>query len=169
MEQILTRMACVARILSAQNEQLGRPLGASDLDDIGQDVLLLVWRKLPTFEGRSSLESWVFRICQIEILSHLRKRRRAPTLDPESIDAAKALPVAASDVLAVERVLRLLEELSPESQRVIRMKHFDMLTFEEIAERLAVSPNTAKTNYYRALFKLRQRFRDVDLDPAGDS
>ncbi len=169
MEQILDRMSCVPRILSAQNEQLGRPLGASDLDDVGQDVMLLVWQKLPTFEGRATLESWVYRICQLEILTFLRRQRRRPALDPDSVDAASADPGSTPDVFAIERALRLLQELPWESERVIRLKHFEMLTFEEIGAKLAISSNTAKTTYYRALLKLRERFQGGELATAGAS
>ena len=39
--------------------------------------------------------------------------------------------------------------------RVIRLRHFDSLPFEEIARRLAVPISTAKTHYRRGLDKLR--------------
>jgi RNA polymerase sigma-70 factor (ECF subfamily) len=165
-DEILRRMQCVTRFVSAQNEQLGRALDASALEDVVQEVMILVWRKLAVFEGRSTLESWVFRICQLEVLAALRKRRRQPELAAETQMAEVASPEDVSDVFAIERVIRLLESLPAESHRVLRLKHFDQLTFEEIAQRLVISPNTAKTLYYRALLRLRGQFRLDDSSAA---
>lgn len=171
-DELMSRLSCVPRMVSAQNAELGRPLDATTLDDVTQEVLVLVWKKLATFEGRATLESWTFRICQLEVLAQVRRRRRVGAIADADLAAAAASSAAASsvvdrDVIALERAMRLLEELPEESQRVVRMKHFDSLTFEEIALRLAISPSTAKSLYYRALLRLRQRFQDVDLAAMG--
>ena len=42
---------------------------------------------------------------------------------------------------------------------MIRLKHFQELTFEEISSRLSIPANTAKTKYYRGLEKLRETLR----------
>ena len=56
-----------------------------------------------------------------------------------------------------------LSMLSPGESEVIRLKHFAQMTFEEIAERLGISANTAKTRYYRGLERLRG-WLDSDRD-----
>jgi DNA-directed RNA polymerase specialized sigma24 family protein len=38
---------------------------------------------------------------------------------------------------------------------VIRAKHFDGLTFDEIGARLGIPSNTAKTHYYRGIERMR--------------
>jgi RNA polymerase sigma-70 factor, ECF subfamily len=159
MDEVMRRIQCVPRFASAQNDQLGRPLDAAALDDVVQEVSILVWRKLAAFEGRSTLESWIYRVSQFEVLAAIRKRRRAPLAEPVAMALAVAVTDRSNDVFAIERALRLLEELPPESHRILRMKHFDDLTFDEIGARLGLSPNTAKTLYYRALLRLRSQFR----------
>lgn len=166
-DELMRRLSCVPRMVAAQNAELGRPLDAATLEDVAQEVMILVWRKLATFEGRATLESWAFRMCQLEVLAQVRKRRRGAVATEDSLAATPEAPAHDRDVIALERVMRFLEELPDESHRIVRMKHFDSMTFEEIALRLAISQNTAKSIYYRALLRLRERFRDVDLAAMG--
>jgi RNA polymerase sigma-70 factor (ECF subfamily) len=49
---------------------------ASDLDDLVQVAAEEVFRKLPTFEGRSSLRTWVYAVCYRVLLKHRRWYRR---------------------------------------------------------------------------------------------
>ena len=64
---------------------------------------------------------------------------------------------AASDDL--ESVYVAMQRLSAAEARIMRLKHFEALTFEAIALRLSMSQNTSKTRYYRALEKLRRHLR----------
>ena len=62
-----------------------RMLGsAHDAEDAMQDVMLRAWRALPTFEGRSSIRSWLYRIATNTCLTALEKRpNRLQPLDDE--------------------------------------------------------------------------------------
>jgi RNA polymerase sigma-70 factor, ECF subfamily len=62
-----------------------RMLGsAHDAEDAMQDVMLRAWRALPRFEGRSTLQSWLYRIATNACLTALDKRpKRALPLDSE--------------------------------------------------------------------------------------
>ena len=57
---------------------------AHDAEDAMQDVMLRAWRALPTFEGRSSLRSWLYRIATNTCLTALEKRPKwVLPIDPE--------------------------------------------------------------------------------------
>jgi RNA polymerase sigma factor (sigma-70 family) len=49
-----------------------------------------------------------------------------------------------------------LDGLAARERRVVELKHFEDLTFDEIGARLATSPNTVKTWYYEALADLKR-------------
>ena len=55
----------------------------------------------------------------------------------------------------VEEVHEGLRKIGREEAEVIRLKHFEGQTFEEISRHLGLSPNTVKTRYYRGLEELR--------------
>ena len=68
-DEFIERMRCVPGILAALNARCGRQLDEHLLADVVQDVLIVVWSKLPEFQGTGRLELWVYRICQFELMN----------------------------------------------------------------------------------------------------
>lgn len=150
------RMRCVPRVLAILNRRCAGSLAAEDLHDLAQEALLQIWQRLETFEARATLETWTERFCFHLFMNRLRSRRRERsrnTAVPQDELVAERGHAPALD----EGLLRALEELGPPEADILRLKHFDELTFEEIGTLLGISPNTAKTQYYRGLRWLRQR------------
>jgi len=164
-ERFVRRMNCVPMILASQNSKLGRALSPVEIQDLAQDALLTIWKKLDTFGGLSGLETWVYRICCLELLNAIRsqrRRRRVATLDEEPA-AAPAIDQR-PNLLEYEHVHRGLERIEPPEADVIRLKHFQGLSFEEIAVRLSIPANTSKTRYYRGLKKLEEILRALETE-----
>jgi RNA polymerase sigma-70 factor (ECF subfamily) len=158
LDGFLERMRCVPLIVTALNAKLGRPLDANELNDVSQDTLMTIWQRLGAFEGRSTLETWVYRFCSFMLLNAIRKRRRARVRE-ELADDATERAAALEPWATYDDVHRAIDRLSSQEAACVRLKHFDDLTFEEIGSRLSISPNTAKTQYYRGLRKLRDYLR----------
>ncbi len=158
-EAFLERLKCVPRMLAFKNSQLGSPLNRIELEDVSQDILLAVWRKLDQYTGQGNLESWVYRFCFLELMARIRSLGRQQRLLRDAALDAPAAGRPPPDPVRYEEMYRCLNALGNPVADVIRLKHFEELTFEEIAERLQVSTNTAKTRYYRALPQLRQLLR----------
>ena len=74
-----------------------------------------------------------------------------PGLD-ESLSAPPS--VHAADFEGLEGALA---DLGPPAEGIVRLKHYEGLTFREIGSRLEISPNSAKTHYYRGIEWLRER------------
>ena len=156
----LRRMRCIPLSLAGQNARLGRPLNDQDLEDVAQEVLVLIWNRLGTYAGLSTLETWVYRFSAFTLMNAIRRRRtrlRVGELDAEAADTGPADPRA--QFLEYEHVHRALERLDPVDADVVRLKHFEELTFEEIGGRLGLPTNTAKTKYYRGLGRLHEALK----------
>lgn len=158
MGTLLERLRCVPRMLAQRNARLGRPFGREELEDVSQEVLIAVWRKLETFRGECPLEAWVHRFAQLELLYRLRRKDRrlplaadVPAEDRPEPEVEDRLP----DPFEQEQVQDALERLGPPESDILRMRHFEELAFGEIAERLGAPLNTTKTRYYRGLQKVR--------------
>jgi RNA polymerase sigma-70 factor (ECF subfamily) len=166
LEAFLQRMKCVPRMLAYKNARMGAPMNAQELEDVAQDILLAIWGKLRSYNGQGPLESWVYRFCFLELMARLRSRGRRQRLLQE-------LPVPPSGTDSepacerYEEVYRGLDNLGTEAASLLRLKHFEELTFEEIGVRLGLSANTAKTRYYRALPRLRQLLAEEALQEQG--
>lgn len=154
--QFIDRMGCVPRFLSSRNARMGRPLSQTELQDVTQEVLTIVWRKLASFEGKSSLETWVYRICAFEFSNALRRHRRRETGVTHDEEVLLQVPEETAEPVGdVEALREELDRLQDDEADIIRLKHYDDLTFAEIGERLGLSDNTAKTRYYRGLRRLK--------------
>ena len=156
-ETFLERMRCVPRMLASRNQRLGSPIDASELEDLAQETLIAVWRKLSTYNGSAPLEAWVYRFVHLEMLYRLRQRGRRPALLGEApVDTpAPSEETVLEDESAL--IYGIVETVGPPEADIIRWKHFDGLTFREISDRLSMELGTVKSRYYRGLSKLRER------------
>ena len=153
------RMEFVSRYLNAENQRLGRPLSSDELRDLRQDVLLSVWKKLGSYEGRAALRTWVFPFCSLGLRRWLSKRQRrkgivVPLWD-EALDGLSGSHRSSPEE-GKETLFSLLRHLSPREAQIVRLKVLECLEFGEIARQLKLSKSSVKTPYYRSLLKLQQ-------------
>lgn len=167
-EAFVQRMRCIPRFLAASNRRFGRPLSSEDLADASQQVFALVWSKADEFRGTARLETWVYPFCRLTFANVMRRElRRGAAADGSRREVAQ--PEAQrgeGEHMDDAQLLAALDGLEPESALVLRLKLFEGLTFEEIAERLSIPANTAKSRHYRGLAELRGRLRS--LRPEGE-
>jgi RNA polymerase sigma-70 factor (ECF subfamily) len=147
----------------------------SSVEDVVQEVFFVVHRKLPDFEGRSSLKTWVYSIALHVVRHHQRSLRRkdghhAALGDAqleELPDGRSGGPLAAAETRdTVRRLDGLLRALDDDKREVFVLAHLEEMTAPEIAEVLGENVNTvysrlraAKEQFEAALE--RQRVRDA--------
>ena len=160
LDSLSRRLSCVPRIVNSINQRYGRPLTTTDVADLSQDVVVLLWEKMSQFEGRATLETWAYRHALFASLNRFRKvaRRRRVQSGSWSAGIEGVAAPTPPDLAEAEQVERSLEELGPPQSEVIRLKHFEDRTFAEIGAILGIPANTAKTHYYRGLQWLRRHF-----------
>lgn len=152
-EQFVERMSFTACALRGLNRRLGGPLSGEDLDDLTQDILVSLWPRLAQYNGASALETWIYGFCFNGIMNAVRKGRRRGRQEPFEDDRpARVESAPDSEELALVR--SAMADLEERYERVIRLRFYEELSFEQIGARLALSTNTAKTNFYRGLKRL---------------
>jgi len=138
-----------------------RRLGVPDsaVDDVVQEVFIVVHRQLATFEGRSSMKTWLFGILRNLVLRQRRswaRRGREEALEESEVQAGEA---GADEQLAesqARRVLHaLLAGLDDDKRAVFVLHEIDEVPMKEIAAALDVNANTA----YSRLRLGREEFR----------
>jgi len=147
------RLECIPRFLHHRNEQMGRPLAAQELPDLAQDAKAIVWRKLPEYEGRARLDTWVFRICSFELMNRIRAGARHARVFTGEEDGERIAREPAREGRLPDRGL---SRLPADEEAILRRKHYDERSFEEIGRELGLSPSGVKHRYYGALRHLRQ-------------
>lgn len=127
---------------------LSRGVPRAAVDDVVQEVFMVVHRKLGTFEGRSSLRTWLWTIVRRVVRDYLQKHGNAPAGEPLVEDHASTAqgPAEALDQKDAAAVLdRLLARMSDVQREVFVMYEIEEMTGAEIAEALAVNENTVRT------------------------
>ena len=141
-----------------------------DAEDALQDTFLRVYLARETFEGRSSIYSWLTRIAINSALIILRKRRtRAEVLfDPQPDDRGEKIcfevkdsapnPEEACDLHHCQlKTLRALGHLDPRLREPIRMQLMHGRSVKEISRALNISEAAVKARLYRARQRLCAR------------
>jgi RNA polymerase sigma-70 factor (ECF subfamily) len=154
-----------------------RPRSAAE--EVVQDTWLGVLRGLPSFEGRSSLRTWIFRILVNQARTRGVRESRSvpfsalgsdadPAVDPDRFlpdgrwaarprawsDSPEALLLSAE---AQEQVLRAIEELSPAQREVITLRDVEGWSSAEVREALDLSEANQRVLLHRARSKVRAR------------
>lgn len=125
-----------------------RRLGAepSSLDDIVQEVFVIAHRRLPSFEGRSSLGTWLFGITLRVARDYRRARARQPleaALNPDLHSEVSPGPGERLERSEAIRLLyRILDELSDEHREVFVMAELEQMPMSTIAVTLDINENT---------------------------
>jgi RNA polymerase sigma-70 factor (ECF subfamily) len=140
-----------------------------DAEDVLQETFFKALRSINTFEEKSSLATWIYRIAVNEALMVLRKRKPDPVEldhdrdDDESIET----PVEIVDWCCMPERELMDEEsrvflnqavglLSPGLKAVFLLRDVEGLSVRETAEALKVSESVVKTRLLRARLKLRE-------------
>ena len=148
-----------------------------DAEEVAQDVLMKVYRKIDAFRGDAALSSWIYRITFNTAMSRLRTGRQAraaeqqprPDAQPgdesgrsiqEPVDWSS---LADDHVLRREMRERLLRALThlPTVYRVpVLLRDIQGLSTEEASAVLHVKPQTLKSRLHRGRLILREHLAD---------
>jgi RNA polymerase sigma-70 factor (ECF subfamily) len=147
-----------------------------DAEEVTQDVLLKVFRKIAAFRGDAALSSWIYRITFNAAMSRLRSAHlgRAPELltldgtglelrEPSTQEPADWSALADDQVLRGEMRRQLIEALRhlPKVYRIpVILRDIQGLSTEEASALLHVKPQTLKSRLHRGRLILRQHLTD---------
>jgi RNA polymerase sigma-70 factor (ECF subfamily) len=140
-----------------------------EAEEAAQDVFVKIHQKMPGFQERSSLKTWVYRIAVNHCLDVLRARKRQKRFafifslfndqnemvhDPPDFDHPGVL---LEDREALENLFQKINQL-PENQRTaLILKYLDDLPQREIADIMGLSEKAVESLLQRAKINLKKR------------
>jgi RNA polymerase sigma-70 factor (ECF subfamily) len=150
-----------------------------DAEEVTQDVLMKVYRKIGAFRGDAALSSWIYRITFNTAMSRLRNTRVVRTAQQER-DRVLAAQAAAADQprtprqtpdwthMPDEMMLRAqlrravadaIRELPEIYREPVVLRDIEGLSTEEASTRLKLKDQTLKSRLHRGRLMLRERLR----------
>lgn len=132
-----------------------------DAEEAAQDTLLVVARRITTFQGRSKFSTWLYEVtancCRQTYRSLKRRAAEAPAYDetpPERPDPARTSIIAGSRVDLLD-ALEQLEEHRRDLVEPVVLRDVAGLDYAEIAARLQIPVGTVKSRIHDARRLLR--------------
>ena len=151
-----------------------------DAEEIAQDVLMKVYRRVDAFRGEAALSSWIYRITFNAAMSRLRSRRSASHFEVpehdlmvdveergghirhETPDWSRMADEALLRGQVRQKLARALPEL-PSIYRVpVILRDIEGLSTEEASERLGIKQQTLKSRLHRGRAFLRARLTEFE-------
>ena len=161
---------------------------ASDAEEVVQDVFLTVFRKIESFEARSSLGTWIYRVTTNVALNKRRGKRFEVETSLEDLlptyqddghrEGDRSYVLADWSALPDEALLsaegrreisRALDALAPDYRAVLVLRDVDGLSNEETAAALGDSISSVKSRLHRARMALRELLTRAHMGGVSDS
>jgi RNA polymerase sigma-70 factor (ECF subfamily) len=129
--------------------------------EVTQEALISAWKSLPTFEGRSSLRTWLYKMVHRRAADLQRNRRPVP-IDDQLLSrvARPAKDNPLQDVLDTELLEALqaaLDELPWLQRSCWLLKEVEGLSYAEIGEALAIPVGSVRGHLHRGRKVLAER------------
>src|SRR2546423_8037232 len=145
-----------------------------EAEDITQDVFVKVYHGIKKFEQQSSFSSWLYRIATNSALDTLDKTKRhrkniAPLTSQNNMKNETdsfnlpALPAEGPEEKVIQKELRecidsVLKKLDREQARLLVMRDFEDLSYDEIARALQLGLSAVKMRIHRSRLAFQEMF-----------
>lgn len=151
----------------------GRATGAAvalvgnrpDALDVSQEAFVRAWRHIGSFRGQSTFFAWYSRILRNASMTWLRRRhncRDVELVHDWSVPAGEADPAVLAEQNDQKRQLwQAILKLPTKHREIIVMRHFQDLSYREIAEVLEIPVGTVMSRLHSARQSLRTQLLGV--------
>jgi len=141
-----------------------------DVMDLAQKVFLTAYLKLPDFEGRSLLSTWLWGICRRVARSHRRSAvmRREVAIDPMAVEScllpSDNVPAGEACMASANAVEYVLGKLTPLQRAAFVLAEADDLDGRQIAVLLDVPLGTVRSRLRKARVRIQREVRRLSAE-----
>ena len=148
-------------------------VGRHDMaEDLTQEIFLKIFKALGTFDRRANFQTWLISVSRNLCIDHYRSVRKERELVDRSVDAADVSPVSREPdaLVTLERgdrramLHRALARLPDTLRAAVLLRDIQELSYQEIADRLALPEGTVKSRINRGRKELTRQIRRVMSD-----
>lgn len=148
-----------------------------DADEVVQETFLRCYKRLDSFESRSSFSTWLYRIasnCALDLLAKRKQEKehiveseaQEDDLNPEerSLDYASTQPGPERMLLSAElrqRVSDAMKRLTAVERTAFVLRHFEGQSITEIGGTLKLKDEAVKNTIFRAVKKMRSELEPL--------
>ena len=134
-----------------------------DAQDLSQEAFVRAYRNIKSVKPDRKFFPWFYQILKNLCISHLRKRkyRQASSLDVEGCPEAQANDCFSPEEIVdrnelKDRVWQAIAKLDEKHREVIILRHFQNMSYDQIAEALFCNKGTVTSRLYYARKRLEE-------------
>ena len=126
---------------------------SDEVNDLFQEVLINLWKGFESFEGKSKIDTWIWRVSFNTCISQERKKKRnSPIPPPIGIDLFNDKD---DDTKQVKMLYDRIHRLKP-FDRAIVLLWLENMSYEEIAAIVGITVKNVSVRLYRIKEELKQ-------------
>jgi RNA polymerase sigma-70 factor (ECF subfamily) len=144
------RMRAICRRVTADEQ---------DAQDAVQDALTAAWQRIGSFDGRSDIGTWLYRVAVNAAIDEVRRRGRRPgpsAQPPEPRDRVPGLDERVADRAALAWAVA---QLPGEYRITLVLRELCGLSYREIAQHRGIPVDTVKSRLFRGRQRLAELLR----------
>ena len=133
-----------------------------DKDDLFQDIIINLWKGLPSFKGNSKLSTWIYRVSLNTAISGFRKKKKAGFIDIEDISDSEAIspdsnPDGELRIKALHFGINKLKTV----EKAIVLLYLEDKSYDEISEIIGISKKNVSVRLVRLKRKLEKIIKPI--------
>lgn len=123
-----------------------------EVNDLFQDTLINLWKGFSAFQGKSHIQTWIWRVSLNTCISHQRKRRITTTPLTMDIDVFEGND---EDTQQIQILYNRINRLRP-FDRAIILLWLENFSYEEIAEIVGITVKNVSVRLFRIKEELKK-------------
>ncbi|NOQ93272.1 MAG: RNA polymerase sigma factor RpoE [Methylophaga sp.] len=141
--------------------------------DVAQEAFIKAYRAIPNFRGDSAFYTWLYRIAINTSKNHLTARaRRPPAVDVDAMDATnfydapelKEFETPETSLMSDElqqAIHQAIQSLPEDTATAIKLREFEGMSYEEIAEVMECPIGTVRSRIFRARDAIDKQIQEI--------
>lgn len=132
-----------------------------EADDMYQEILLQLWRSYDSFEGKASVDTWVYKVAFNTAMTYVRKTIKHRELTESISSLFKSVGQPATENCQSEILTQFVHTLG-DTDATILMMYLDGLSATDMAEVIGISPNAISARVKRIKTTFEQQYIGED-------
>ena len=146
----------------------------NEAEDITQEIFITVFKRIETFRGEASISTWLYRMavnhCKNRI-KYLSRRKTYQQGDNIEIRQSKAegymatRPDKPDEILEAKEtegmISKALQGLDEDHRTILLLRELESMSYQQIAEILALEEGTVKSKLHRARQAFYVRYKKI--------
>ena len=133
-----------------------------DKDDLFQDIIINLWKGLPSFKGNSKLSTWIYRVSLNTAISGFRKKKKDRFIDIEDIPDSEAVSHDNNpdNELRIKALHLGINKLKPVEKAIVLL-YLEDKSYDEISEIIGISKKNVSVRLVRLKRKLEKIIKPI--------